>query len=367
MFLFAIMHSATRNLLPQRLGFSPGTSLIGNFGSTEAKFTRVPLDGAIEPDNPGPGTYNPKAAALGHTQVYPDSSRYSWGTAAGHNLQLSAEASFPGPGTYGEQEHPCGDILTGLQRQWPGIHMSGFGTNASLPTLKATTDSGVPGPGTYEAEESSRFVTSYSGGFRSPYVGAARHTLGSRLQRDLDAKTAAVFASRLPAHRLPVPGDETGAAISNPQDGPGPPHYSPVVGTMAAHSAAAHSKMMLRSDLGRGTSFDTTAVRKFSGPPTDQLESPGPGAHTIVRYSGEQPTVRRPRSLAPHTTAARSGFLSSTERFGATAREASDPNDVMQFLAGGHLGPIGRPEHHQIAMRQAVMRAEKPKGGGRRS
>ena len=54
------MSAQQRNLLPQALGWAPGTSLIGNFGTTDQRFTRLPMDGTPEPHNPGPGAYAPK-------------------------------------------------------------------------------------------------------------------------------------------------------------------------------------------------------------------------------------------------------------------------------------------------------------------
>ena len=62
--------------------------------------------------------------------------------------------------------------------------------------------------------------------------------------------------------------------------------------------------------------------------------------------------TRRPRDGAPHTTAGRTGFNSSDERFAAGNRR-SDVDSVMAFLVGGELGPVGRPEHAQRAILRA--------------
>lgn len=352
--------STKRNLVPQSLGFHPGTSLIGNFGSTERRFRESPNVLPV----PGPGAYQPRNAAC---SVAPT---WSWGTSAGHvNAAAEGAAEAPGPGTYGEEQHPCGDLLTGLRRQWPGIAAkSSFGSNAPLPTVAKTTGSGVPGPGQYNPDESSYFLSGPgAGGARSPFIADARARTGSRL-RDNDIKMGAVFSSSVPAHLIPGVDGVSGS------DRPGPGAHSPFGGTIDAASTSQRRAMALRADGGYSHSFGTTAARfRAEGGPSGTI-SPnlGPGTHTISRWSGEKPSMRRPRhGEAASTTghvgdgagpqgraaggAARScGFLSSTERFAPLASSASSATDadaVVRFLAAESSGPIGQPLSQQAAMR----------------
>jgi len=262
-----------------------------------------------------------------------------------------ASGDTPGPGTYGDEQHPLGGILTGLQRSWPGVTaMSSFGTNANLPTLQSPPMSNEPGPGQYDVEDSSRFL-SRARAAQSPFLGAARMRTGSRLQRDLDLKLSASFASTRPAHKLPMPGDESGAAIDAPAgETPGPDAYLPSEHTIGAHMRRGRRDLMRRHDDGaHGQSFTTTAER--FGPLADQTvvepDNPGPGAHTLPRYSGDVATFRRPRS---DTTATRAPFLVNARRFGTTDADASsDPDAVLHYLAYGPTGTVGRPVHAQRA------------------
>jgi len=351
-----------RNLLPQDLGFSPGTSLIGNFGATEKRFTKIPLDQAPEPLNPGPGAYDPPLSTLhldGNRWDAERRDRKGWGTALGHVLDLAA-GDTPGPGTYGEEEHPLGGIMTGLRRSWPGVNaMSGFGTNASLPTLQRPPMSKEPGPGQYNVDDASRFKSNTKSGFQSPFIGASRARTGSKLQRDTDSKLHASFASTRPAHKLPMPGDESGAAIDAPnQTRPGPDAYLPCDHTIAAQTTRTQRQVLRRHDGGvYGASFDRDArFGKLADRGEPDSDNPGPGTHTLARFDGHRPSNRRPRS-----DEAQAAFLTSEQRFHET-RAGTDPDSLIAFLAAGPMGAVGRPVHAQHAASIVAKRAAAVKG-----
>ena len=335
-----------RNLLPQALGWAPGTSLIGNFGTTDARFKRLPMDGSPDPYLPGPGAYSPGTYASVGKQgtLQASAAQWSWGTGAGHNMNL-AGGKTPGPGAYGTEQTLVPGILTGLRRKWPGIATkSAFSTNAELPTLKqGADDNGNPAPGQYNADVSSLFTSGPAAvsGARSPFPAQARSQTGSRLQRDVDIKTGANFLSKSPAHQLPFSGFK---------DGPAPGDHHPTVHTIGHDHTSMLAKLSLRSDGGRGTSFDSTAAR-FQ-PEGGSASLPGPGAHTIHRWSGEVPNSRKPRmgeaSVRSHA-GGNCGFLSAAERFHTAP--APSAHSVVDFLAYGDCGPIGRPVHAQSALR----------------
>ena len=332
-----------KNLLAQQLNFSPGTSLAGSFGTTDSRFKLEPSGG----DSPGPGSYQPL-----QRQVYTSAARWSWGTGAGHDVQHAPGGRTPGPGAYGTQQHPCG-ILTSLRRQWPGIaSKSAFGSNAERP-LGKTTVSDVPGPGMYNTEEAGYFVSGVgSTGARSPFLAQARARTGSRLQRDMDLKLGAVFSSRLPAHKMADNG--SGAATDAPRDYPGPGAHFPVTDTIAARHERQLRQLHLRSDGGVRTSFDTTASRfEQAAGSAPEPHNPGPGAHFVSRWSGDQPTTRRPqpRQAPTMSSAGKCAFLSSTDRFASEGRRACSSNAVVQYLAEGPQR-IGQPTHAQRAIGQ---------------
>ncbi|KOO35521.1 hypothetical protein Ctob_014808 [Chrysochromulina tobinii] len=347
------MHKpSTRNMLPQEFGFSPGTSLIGGFGTTAARLGRP--DYAPEPYTPGPGAYHTARSTIQtRTNRRVDDlkmNRTGWGSDKGHVLQLAAGGLNPGPGTYGEEQHPMGDILTEMRRSWPGVNsMSGFGTNASLPTLSKASKSNEPGPGQYDVLNASHFVTRTRGGQLDPYQGAARAATGSRRTRDTDSKRYASFASTRPAHKLPASGNSE-AAIDAPTDFPAPNAYLPTYYMMATKQARTKLSVAMRHEGASGVCFDTSA-KKFM-PMADACvpdpANPGPGAHTIPRFNGERPSMRRPQPTTPAT-----GFLVRAQRFGggggSGAHAATDPDAVLAFLAYGPMGSAGRPVHAQQA------------------
>ena len=372
--------------------------MIGHFGTTDARFKRMAMDGTCEPNNPGPGAYAPRTySSVGKiSQLQPTASKWTWGTGPGHNMNLGDAGRAPGPGAYGAEQHPMGGILTGLRRKWPGIATkSSFGTNAALPTLKVgADDNGNPGPGNYNAEEATLFTSTAPSGARSPYPAQARSVTGSRLQRDVDIKRGANFVSKSPAHELPFSGQK---------DGPGPSEYAPTVGTVGHDFSSRMSKLGLRSgattddspaapppallsllppallapfppcspltpsllplpsvvsDGGASTSFDSTASR-FSGSPGDVTgEVPGPGAHTVQRWNAELPSYRRPRKPPVSHTGGKCGFLATSERFqmpaGAGSGAGGGPISVVDFLAYGEAGPVGQPAHAQAALRNVA-------------
>ena len=341
---------APKNLLPQSLNFKPGTSLIGNFGSTDDRFKPLPGD-QVACDYPGPAAYMPIA-----TQVQTRGAQWTWGTGVGHALASGSQVG-PGPGAYGAEQHPMG-ILTTLRRQWPGIaSKSAFGSNEERPLAKAGTSGSTPGPGQYDVEEASYFTSGEGKGSaaRSPFLAAARARTGSRLQRDADLKVGSVFASRLPAHQMPGSGPP-GAAVTSAVESeiaarPGPGSHSPQTNTIGERHARQRRQLLLRSDSGTGTSFDTTAERFRDRDNEPEFANPGPGSHDVARWSGEQPSQRRP----PHA-AQPLGFLSSSERWNAGSRRDLHRHAVLAYLADGSAGQIGVPTHAQSAIQRASRR-----------
>lgn len=346
--------SDSRNLLPQALNFKPGTSLIGNFGSTDTRFKH-----SASALIPGPGAYHNSLihTSFGTASKSASTLQSTWGTGAGHQL-AQVSAATPGPGAYGDDQHPCGGILTGIRRKWPGIPAkSAFSSNAATgrETDRPVPGADMPGPGQYNVEDSSYFRTSAPGGARSPFLAAARQRTGSRLQRDMDAKVGAVFSSRLPSHKLPD--NDSGAATDLPRDGPGPSEYAQVSNTIGARFDAQMRQLALRSDGGAFTSFQHTSSRfpeDGASAVASEMGHPGPGAHSVRRWTGEKPDPRRPRHEALHTSAGRCGFLSSSERFDLSGQNRSMPDAVVRFLASGSSGPVGQPTHAQDAMRRVA-------------
>ena len=347
------MPADPKNLLPQSFGFKPGTSMIGSFGSTDTRF-KGPKDAL-----PGPGAYPShvwnKALNVNSRGPHRNSQQWTWGTGAGHNLILAGGES-PGPGAYGSGQNLDGDILTDLRRKWPGISThSGFGSNA--PTGRGSSlarfATEAPGPGQYNAEASTYFLSNAPMGTQTPFVAQARTTTGARLQRDVDIKVSSAFASKRPAHILSF--DSSGAATSMPRDGPSPLDTHSSTNTIGSEHHARMARLSLRSDAGTRTSFDSTAQR-FPESNATSAVSLGPGAHTVSRWTGETPNARRIRHAPPGSSAAKTGFLVSAERFAPPGdrgqRGAGDT--VMQYLASSSAGPVGQPVHAQSALAQVT-------------
>jgi hypothetical protein len=332
------MASPAANSLPQYYGFSPGTSLIGKFGSTEPRFSKLQGGGVPEAHNPGPGAYTvPEKRTL--------PIKWGWGTGKAHHN--AGEKSFltPGPGSYGSDP----TWAQTLQKQWPGrASASAFGTNKARD--EPGTSSIAPGPGRYNAEEASHFISGPNGtsAAHSPFVGVARACTGSRLRRDMDCKETSVFSSKRPAQ-----------AIMSIIDTPGPGQYAPSVETIGARAAAAQARRQLQHS--NEASFDSTASRFSRDPMSGAPEphNPGPGAHSVARWTGVQPSSRKPRSVSadtrssgPHAQAL--GFLCGTTRFqqlgGGKGKPTDEPDAVLRFLASGPLGPVGTATHTQSAI-----------------
>ena len=337
--------SDDRNLLPQTLGWAPGTSLIGSFGSTDTRFKRIPMDNSPEPFNPGPGAYASRISSLAEHASQASAAKWSIHGGNGHNPPVT-QTRTPGPGAYGAEQHPLGGIMTGLRRKWPGIvTKSSFGSNAELPTLRKMEDDGKPGPGKYNMEESSYFTSAAPGGSRSPFPSQARAITGSRLQRDVDVKTGANFISKSAAHQLPFNGQK---------DGPGPSQYAPNFDSIDERAGSTMRGMALRSDGGACSSFHHTQARFSESAEVSQQNLPGPGAHTVARWTGEQPSSRRPRSLPRSQQGGNCGFLTSAERFSGPRGHESSKDAVLNYLAYGDAGPIGLPTHAQAARRSVA-------------
>ena len=289
--------------LPQHYGFNPGTSLIGRFGSTEARFSKLPY--GADPENPGPGSHNPRHELGGP--------KWGWGSQkATHQLPISLDSRTPGPGAYGKEQHPSyGGMSSELEKQWPGRKgASAFGSNASRTPLRSSSSLDVPGPGRYNSADSSHFTSgrTCSNASNNPWVGQSRILTGSRLRRDMDRKESFVFSSKITMQTTQV------------SDGPGPGHYAPLGDSIDARTQTRKRNLLQvaarTSDGLPPTSFDSTAPRftrdPMSGAP--EVDNPGPGAHSVSRWSGEQPSSRRPRSQVV-VAAGRCGFLSGSTRF----------------------------------------------------
>lgn len=322
--------------------------MIGSFGSTDTRFKARANDAL-----PGPGAYNSdkyNKALNTKSQLNSNSTEWSWGTGPGHKLLLAGGADNPGPGAYGTTQNLDGDILTDLRRKWPGITtVSGFGSNASTGRGGRLAKSDAPGPGQYSAEESTYFLSNAPMGTQTPFVAQARTKTGSRLQRDVDIKVGAVFASKRPAHILSF--DESGSATITPKEGPSPLDTAVQSHTLHAHHQARMARLSLRSDAGTRMSFDSTDSRfKEKG---GGSESAGPGAPISADrfgYDGKTLSYRRIRHAPPGSSAAKAGFNVSAERFKPLTNKA--PEDVLKYLASSSAGPIGQPVHTQNVLAQ---------------
>ena len=128
---------------------------------------------------------------------------------------------------------------------------------------------------------------------------------------------------------------------------------SPVIDALLARVAQLR-QLHLRSDGGVRTSFDTTASRfEQAAGSAPEPHNPGPGAHSVSRWSGEQPTTRRPqpRQAPTISSAGKCAFLSSADRFAGEGRRACSSDAVVHYLAEGPQR-IGQPTHAQRAIGQ---------------
>ena len=269
---------------------------------------------------------------LGHRRGACDESRL-WPDARTRRLRLRADVG-------------AGHPLHGLRRQWPGIATkSSFWHERRVAYAEARRRrQWQPRPWPVRQRSVHLLHVRCGAGLGRPlaYPAQARSVTGSRIQRDVDIKTGANFLSKSPAHVLPFAGQK---------DGPAPGDHHPTVDTIAHDYNAKMCRLRLRSDCGRETNFDSTASRF----PSEEAKAkqPGPGAHTIERWSGELPNPRKPRHITPDqsSTGGKCGFLTSSERF-TRAPEAAQ--SVVDFLAYGEYGPIGQPVHAQQALRNVA-------------
>ena len=329
-----------KNLLPQSLGMKPGTSLIGQFGSTEMRFRPPPTN-----ENPGPGAYGAGGRGPSTRLVLSSELKGGWapGTALGHVLDLGMPG--PGPGAHGTEQH-WDSLVTEQRKRWPGIpSKSSFLANSVRECNKPTPINPDPGPGAYNQDNTYHF-TSKATGARSPFLAQARAASGSRLLRDMDMKEMAIFSSKSAAHKMPD--NNSGAAIDAPRDFPGPGAHTPAFDTVAVRYDKQMRNVLMRSDGGLHTSFHSTAERFKEKEGAAEL--PGPGAHTIGRWNAEIPANRRPRP-AP-SVANGSAFLSSDDRF-RQKKEHLHTDAVVQFLAYGPEPP-GQPTNAQFAMQRVA-------------
>ena len=225
--------------------------------------------------------------------------------------------ALPGPGAYDQQEQQVGGgFITHMQRSWPGLNtFSSFGTNAQqrgpAPGETATT----PGPGSYAVSEASHFSSKVKLS-RSPWVGPARRSLGSRLVHVTDNKGSAVFVSPSAARDSVERSQRLRRGESDDSQGQrpreeqrvGPGEYDPMGGI----SERVWRKQ--REIAQRGTAlqqqrcgFDSSGLRFRPEAGADRVaDGPGPGEYAVPRWSGAGPAQR--------TSVANEGFLAVVPR-----------------------------------------------------
>ena len=317
-----------RNLLPQHLGYEPGTSLIGSFLSTEKRFRHLPLDGKPEPFNPGPGAYPVRSPG-------PSGPTYR----CGREVRGARDAPQRTPGVGAYETYSESRMLDETQSRWPGEpSASAFSANAARKfELVGCADS--PGPGRYRHVESSLFSSRSGVSATSPYTGEARWTVGSKLGRAVDTAPSSSFVSRVPAHGAWV--HPSGAATAAYPTFPGPGEYAPPPPREPSSTDAAFVSSESRFQTVRGQVVP-------------ERHNPGPGAHTVKRWDGQLPPQRRPRSLRPEQRD--TGFLCRSVRMASAEGAAgSSPTDtqvgeaVVAYLATGPLGPAGSGRYRVAA------------------
>lgn len=330
---------AVRNILPQQLGYKPGTSLIGNFGTTQRRFGPLPFDSSPEPLNPGPAHYG-ESLPLEKQQRFRSSPKWRMGTAAAHGKVILPLT--PGPGAhdlYAESQ-----MLDDLHKRWPGNpSASAFSSNADRAGAGTGSDPTEPGPGQYDSAEASLF-TSYSGaGARSPFLAPARRQLGSKLCRAIDASPGASFVSRSPAQRI----------FATAPSGPGPGAYTPIQGFDVPRERERPQSEA--AGLGNLRGFDVSQPRfgRLGGEPSS-AGNPGPGAHSIGR--GDISSTHKPRRPLPRGV----GFSSGAQRSMLGRQRPSDQEvgfQVVDYLANGPLGPPGSGRHAVTAAKSMPRRS----------
>lgn len=310
-----------RNLLPQQLGYSPGTSLIGNFGSTQPRFQS--MQASTDHESPGPGHYN-----LSRSMKQPSPPR--WDGLAGRQDDLFLGPDTPGPGAHALYAES--GLLNDARRRWPGRpSASGFSANAVRPCLSLTKSKDVVGPGSYEVAASSLF-TSQSRHSLSPRTAEARMQTGNRIARSMDNSLNAVFATKSAAHIICAHPIAAKTGIEADPKQPGPGQYDPYP---PQRRAPAYGRQ-----LGSGCGFETSVTRfsRAIGEPEPLPHDPGPGAYHTRRWDGRISSKRRP------VAALRDEVAFGTRYSPPTCSKVTDSEigqAVVDYLARGAYGPPG--------------------------
>lgn len=242
-----------------------------------------------------------------------------FGSTASTGRDAPAGPSQPGPGSYGPQEQQLGGgFITQMQRSWPGVNtFSGFGTNEPQRGKAPPGQTEVtPGPGSYAVPEASHFSSKVKSS-RSPWVGAARRNLGSRLVHVTDNKGSAVFNSPTAAldsvtrsQRLRR-GEVNDAQAQRPRDKPhvGPGEYEPIGGIgegvwRKQREIAQRGHAVQHQRCG----FDSSGPRFRREVGVDRaVEGPGPADYAVPRWGGV--------GIEPRTAVADEGFLAVAPRY----------------------------------------------------
>ena len=93
---------------------------------------------------------------------------------------------------------------------------------------------------------------------------------------------------------------------------------------------------------------DGNAERVMFTHPSMLGDNPGPGAHDVARWTGEQ------KALPRH--APRHAFASTAERLNDPSGPSMAPDAVMRYLADPRSQQIGVPIHAQHAMQRSMQR-----------
>jgi hypothetical protein len=341
-------------LLPQHLGYKPGTSLVGSFSVLAPRFPVKAQDRLL----PGPADYSPQDLGAGPSAHSPRGPRPAFLTSEPRQ-KITLPSTTPGPGAVDEVV-PGGDIATRMQRRWAGVPQRNFGV--AKRSMHQSLGDG-PGPGTYDRETSERFM-SRCGAARSPYLADARAAAGSTISRSCDSNASAVFvpASHGATRYASRAGfaDRAGrpTAVSPPSapgPSPGPGHYEQA--TVVTRAREQHERAdALRS---HGSAF-ASSERRFQLRPSPggtlnahAGEGPSPAAYRPPRYSGLKPSQRRPRSETG------AGFISSAPRtmsaggvniHRAPLARPPSPRQLAAFLASSDTVPVGTQRHRQAVV-----------------
>ena len=326
--------------------------MIGSFGSTDTRF-KGPKDAL-----PGPGAcpshvWN-KALNVNSRGPHRNSQQWTWGTGAGHNLILAGGES-PGPGAYGSGQNLDGDILTDSPKAAWHLHPLRLWvecTNRARQQPCALRNRGArTGPVQCGGEHILPIERAHghadalrrAGAHHDRCAPPARCGHQGKLGLCLEAPSAH------PVVRLVGCGDEHAARRAEPA------RYALVdqhdrLRAPRTDGAPLPAQRRWHTHLIR---LDCAALPESNATSAVSL---GPGAHTVSRWTGETPNARRIRHAPPGSSAAKTGFLVSAERFAPPGdrgqRGAGDT--VMQYLASSSAGPVGQPVHAQSALAQVT-------------